>query len=93
MYLDFQQLTSYLTLGKSVEQWLGVLRQDAFIIVRWLRIDLERNGNYSVSYFEVFDEGDEEFLDVYEFNVVDPDEPYGKIDTAVMKERNVSVGF
>lgn len=93
MYLDDRQLTSYLSLSKSVEQWLGVLSQDDYTIVRWVRIDREKNGNYNVSYFEVFDEGNVEFLDVYEFSAVDPDEPYGKIDTFSNYDEALSFSF
>ncbi|WP_313533375.1 hypothetical protein [Sphingobacterium athyrii] len=34
-----------------------------------------------MTYFESFDEGNEDFLDIYAFSLVDPDEPFGAILT------------
>lgn len=80
-YLTEDQLKSNLRLGRSVEQWLGSVEEDDYIILKWLRIDKERDESFSVTYFESFDEGSEELLDVYEFSLVDPDEPFGVINT------------
>ncbi|MDR6735219.1 hypothetical protein [Sphingobacterium sp. 2149] len=34
-----------------------------------------------MAYFKSFDEGNEDFLDIYAFSLVDPDEPFGVIHT------------
>ncbi|ULT23506.1 hypothetical protein KUH03_30695 [Sphingobacterium sp. E70] len=80
-YLAADQIRARLRLGKSVEQWLGVVQETDYTILRWLSIDKESDESYSVAYFESFDEGNEEFLDIYAFSLVDPDEPFGAIDT------------
>lgn len=80
-YLDKQQLATALSLGKPVEQWIGVDEKSDYTVIKWLRIDKEKDGTYSLSYFQVFDEGSEGLLDIYEFHAVNPDEQYGKIDS------------
>lgn len=75
MYLSSEQLKAALSLGKTVEQWLNIVHEEDYDVLRWLSIEKEKNGQYSVSYFEVFDEGNEDFLDVYEFSYLDPDVP------------------
>lgn len=80
-YLTDEQIRSRLRLGKSVEQWLGVVQEDDYTILRWLSIDKESDESFSVAYFESFDEGNEDFLDIYSFSLVDPDEPFGVIHT------------
>jgi len=81
LYLTEEQLKTNLSLGKSIEQWLGYLQKEEYTLLKWLRIDKERDGNYSVAYFESFDEGNKAFLDIYEFSLIDPDEPYGVINS------------
>lgn len=76
-YLTEEQLESNLSLGIAVEQWLGTINEGDYIIIRWLRIDRERDRNYTVAYFECFDDGNEGFLDIYEFSRLNPDELYG----------------
>ena len=80
-YLMDEQIRARLRLGKSVEQWLGVVQEADYTILRWLSIDKESDESYSVVYFESFDEGNEDFLDIYAFSLVDPDEPFGVIHT------------
>ncbi|SEP44775.1 hypothetical protein [Mucilaginibacter sp. OK283] len=80
-YLTEEQIKSNVRLGKSIEQWLGFTGEDDCVILKWLRIDKEKNQGYSVSYFESFDEGNEDLLDIYEFLLLDPDEPFGVINT------------
>ena len=46
-----------------------------------MRIDRNKDGIYTVAYFETFDDGSEDFLDVYEFETVDPDLEYGLKDS------------
>ena len=80
-YMTEEQLKSNVTLGKAVEQWLGYTKEEDYVVIKWLRIDKEKNQSYTVAYFECFDEGNSEFLDVYEFSQLDPDEPYGALNT------------
>jgi len=79
MYLDEQELVSRLSLGKPVEQWLGVDIKTDYEILKWVRINKEEDDSYVVAYHEMFDDGGENFLDIYAFESVDPDEPYGVI--------------
>lgn len=78
-YLTDIQLKSNLSLGFAVEQWLGHYREENYTIIRWLRIEKARDQTYAVAYFECFDEDDDNFLDIYEFSLVNPDEPYGSL--------------
>ncbi|WP_121810855.1 hypothetical protein [Mucilaginibacter kameinonensis] len=75
-YLSSEQLKTNLSSGKPIEQWLSYQKQSDYTILKWLRIDKEKDSTYSVSYMECFDEGDEDFLDIYEFAPLDPDEPF-----------------
>lgn len=81
IYLENSQLITYLRLGKTIEQWLGTTRDEVDTIIKWLTIESEKNGTYIVTYLEVLDEGNEDFLDIYEFSAPDPDLPFGKSDT------------
>jgi len=80
-YLNKNEIQSRLRLGKSMEQWFGVVQEANYTILRWLSIDKESYESFSVAYFESFDEGREDFLDIYAFSLVDPDEPFCVIDT------------
>lgn len=80
IYLRNEQLRANLNLGKAVEQWLGYYEIDGEIILRWLRVYSEK-GEYNVLYIECYDQGSVDNLNIYYFTVVDPDEPYGLIDT------------
>lgn len=80
-YLKDDQIRARLRLGKSVEQWLGVVQEADYTILKWLSIDMESDESFSVAYFESFDEGNEDFLDIYAFSLADPDEPSGLIHT------------
>ena len=80
VYLQNEQLRANLSLGKAVEQWLGYVQEDGYVILRWISIEKE-NSEYSVAYIESLDEGNEDFIDVYEFSTLDPDEPLGLINT------------
>ncbi|HEX8608499.1 MAG TPA: hypothetical protein VF679_07670 [Pedobacter sp.] len=80
-YLTQQQLHSSINGGKGIEQWLGYYDNGGETILKWLRIYPENNTECTVMYVECYDQGDLEFLDLYAFTVVDPDEPYGLITT------------
>ena len=80
-YLDKNQIETNLKTGKAIEQWIGHYQESDYTILQWLRIDKERSNEFSVSYFEVFDDGDKEFLDIYSFSSADANEPYGRINS------------
>ncbi|MFC0512677.1 hypothetical protein ACFFGT_00640 [Mucilaginibacter angelicae] len=87
-YLLPEQLKTSLSLGKPIEQWLSYQKHDDYTVLKWLRIDKERDAIYSVSYIECFDEGGKDFFDIYEFAPLDPNEPFiinsfGAIDEAL----------
>lgn len=79
LYINPQQLITNLSLGKPIEQWLGYSRLPDYTVLKRLTIDKE-NNKFSVVYFEIFDEGNEDFTNIYEFNIIDTDEPYGIMD-------------
>ncbi len=85
-YLTKNQVQTQLAAGKAVEQWLGHANEDRYRLIKWLRIDKERTGQYSVTYFEVIDEGSYSYLDIYGFSALNPDLPYGNISTFDNKE-------
>ena len=73
IYLSPLELTARLRLGKEVQQWLGHFEEADCTVLKWLAIFKDKQ-QYSVSYVESFDEGDEEWTDVTEFSRLDPDE-------------------
>ena len=85
-HLDIEQLNANLSLGKTVEQWLGHQHEGNYTILKWLSIKKERNDEFSVAYIESFDEGSNDFLDIYEFSTLDPDEPQGVINIFSTKD-------
>ena len=90
VYLQNEQLRTNLSLGKTVEQWLGYKQEDDYIVLRWISIEKESNDEYSVAYIESFDEGSEDFLDIYEFSTLDPDEPFGIVTTFSTADEAIS---
>jgi hypothetical protein len=82
-YLNEEQLKTNLSLGKAVEQWLGSKEEKDYTILKWLSIERKRNGKYTVAFIECFDDGSSEFTDIYEFSLLDPDEPEGIINTFI----------
>jgi hypothetical protein len=75
-YLTKEQCKTNLSLGIAIEQWLSFEKKNDYAILKWLRIDKENNSTYNVSYVECFDDGSDDFVDIYEFSSIDPDEPY-----------------
>ncbi|WP_044002232.1 hypothetical protein [Hymenobacter swuensis] len=76
-YLSTPELIARVHLGKEVEQWLSYEKNKEYAFIRWLVIGREKD-QFTVTYYESFDEGDEDFYDVSEFSVLDPeDTPYG----------------
>jgi hypothetical protein len=80
-YLTIERLEPSLRAGKSVEQWLTYNKETDYTILKWLRTDKEKDSTYSVAYFESFDDGDGDFVDIYEFSLLYPDEPFGIINS------------
>jgi hypothetical protein len=81
IHLQIEQLKTNLSLGKTVEQWLGYKKYKDYTLLRWIRIEMEKNQEYTVAYIESFDEGNNDFIDIYEFGTLDPDEPLGVLTT------------
>lgn len=59
-------------------------------MLRWISIEKEDNGNYSVAYIESFDEGNEDFIDICEFSNLDPDEPFGIVNIFATQDQAVT---
>lgn len=77
LYLSPKELIARVHLGKQVEQWLSYFNEADYAVIRWLSI-AEEDGQFGVTYFESFDEGDNDFHDVHAFSVIDPEnEPHG----------------
>ncbi|HVG45053.1 MAG TPA: hypothetical protein VM890_10000 [Longimicrobium sp.] len=69
-YLAPPFLQSCIGRGRSVEQFLGGYMDGDERALRWVEIRPEPNG-VALLLHQVYDEGDEGFLDVYEFTEVD----------------------
>jgi len=80
-YLTKEQVYSYLKMGRSLEQWLCHQKKEDYTVIKWLAVEQEKDGSYSVIFMESFDEGNKDFVDVYEFSLLNPDEPEGVIDS------------
>lgn len=72
-YITKSGIERSLAAGEAVEQWLGTGQEGGRTTIRWMRIDRHRTGRFSVSTFEVYDDGNENFIDIYEFSSTDPD--------------------
>ena len=81
IYLNIEQLNANLRLGRTAEQWLGYKNEEDYTILKWISLEREPSGKYSVVYIESFDEGSDEFIDIYEFLTLDPDMPFGVVNT------------
>ena len=73
LYLARLELQARLHGGKEVEQWLGHADEGEYTVIKWLYLAQEDRHRYSVNYLESFDEGDEEWQNVPEFSLLDPD--------------------
>lgn len=64
-------------MGKPVEQWLSHVHKADYTVIKWIALNREEK-QFGLTYFESFDEGEEDFYDVHEFSVIDPeDAPLG----------------
>ncbi|AMR28510.1 hypothetical protein A0257_16360 [Hymenobacter psoromatis] len=83
LYLSPLELVARVHLGKEVEQWLGHSETADYAVIKWLYIAKKIQNQYTVSYMESFDEGDEEWHNVAEFSLLDPDEEVTNSFTSV----------
>jgi hypothetical protein len=77
-HLVKQDLIPLLNQGKSLEQLLPGREEQGVTVIEFVRIERSRKGDFVATHFEVSDDGSPDFLDVYEFSAIDPDEPFGK---------------
>lgn len=73
LYLSRLELQARLHIGKGAEQWLGHTDAGDYTAIQWLYLAQEDRCRYSVTYMESFDEGDEDWHQVPEFSLLDPD--------------------
>ena len=73
LYLSPLELQARVHAGKEVEQWLSHAEEGEYTVIKWLYLAQEAQDQYSVNYLESFDEGDEEWQNVPEFSLLDPD--------------------
>lgn len=90
-HLSASEAERVLNAGRSIEQWLGARVEGADRVLKWLLLAVENDGGYSVTVFEVLDNGGPEFLDVYEFSPLDVDQPYGV--TTTFKDARGALAF
>ena len=76
-HLSSVEAQRHLDMGQPIEQWLSSRPDGDDRLIKWLRIHKERDGGYCATNFDVYDQGNEAFIDVYEFQSYIPDEPYG----------------
>ncbi|WP_299991880.1 hypothetical protein [uncultured Pontibacter sp.] len=70
--LTQQEVEASLTSGKTIEVFLGRISDDSEII-SWLDLQKTKDNLVEVTCYEVYDEGNLEWLDLYAFSFVDPD--------------------
>ncbi len=87
-YLHELEVVARLSAGKSVAQFLSAQKENEYTILKWLTIGEGEEKPYSVYYHEVFDEGDENNLNLFDFSPLDPENlPFGLItEFATAKE-------
>jgi hypothetical protein len=71
-YLNEQEIGTHINLGKTIEVFFGRNNEDNEII-SWLDLQKVENNQIQVTYYEVYDEGSLDWLDLYAFSFVDPD--------------------
>lgn len=70
-YLTDIEVRTLLNLGKTVEMFLGKSQTDGSI--SWVSVHRGKENNFELSSYSVFDDGDIDHLDIYDFEPVDPD--------------------
>ncbi|KAA5539653.1 hypothetical protein [Adhaeribacter rhizoryzae] len=86
-YLTEQEIGTLLNLSKTIEVFFGRNKEDNEII-SWVDLQKGKNNRIQVNYYEVYDEGSLDWLDLYAFSFVDPDkyfetEEFKNIEDAV----------
>lgn len=76
-YLNSLDVRSNLAAGRNIEQLLPERYEMNEIVVRYISIECSSRESWMVRLCEVFDNGAPGFLDIYEFEAVDPDFPFG----------------
>ena len=71
--LTEHHISAALSAGRHVEQFLRPRTDDGQTIIRWLDLSVRKDG-YTVILYEVFDNGSPDYLDVYSFGEVEPDD-------------------
>ncbi len=89
-HLTVDEAFNSLTKGIAIEQWIKDYAELNYVVIEWLRVDKEKDNSYSVAFFRCFDEGEEDFFDVYEFSQIDPNLPYGLIQNFTSAEEAIS---
>jgi hypothetical protein len=77
-YLMDAEIRTLLNLGKTVEMFLGQNRGEGTI--SWIDIQRESGQFFKLNVYSVFDDGDVDHVDIYDFSPVDPDEPFKTIE-------------
>ncbi|MCS3556152.1 MULTISPECIES: hypothetical protein [unclassified Sphingobacterium] len=80
-YLSEKQIIKNLQQGKAIEQWIGITQCDGYVVIKWLRIQKEKYQNFSVMYFEAYDDRNEDNADIYKLRLLNLEEPFGVIET------------
>ena len=76
-YLSKENLVQILERSGAIEQLLEPKHEGDGMVVRFVRIERNRSEEFVATLLEVFDVGTPDFLDMYEFEAVDPNLPYG----------------
>lgn len=76
---DFDVLSN-LRNGRPVEQLLPGRRENDVLVIRFIIIEPHCTGECAVRLREVFDNGNRDFIDIYEFGSLDPDAPFGEVE-------------
>ncbi len=72
-HLTEPNLQSALQRGRYVEQFISPTITDNATILRWLELR-STDDRFTLTLYEVFDDGSEDYLDVYSFEQLAPDE-------------------
>ena len=72
-HLTESNIQSALQRGRYVEQLISPTRTDNATILRWLELR-STDDRFTLTLYEVFDDGSEDYLDVYSIEQASPDE-------------------
>lgn len=71
-FLTEDQIYTALHQGRFVEQFIGPTKINNTTVLRWLDLR-QKDNNFNLTLYEVFDDGSDDFLDIYSFEQVYPD--------------------